>query len=356
MDRARYMSRCLAILISFFLLGGQVALGDVDCFDVTPRSIVISVPTILEVPPGLSVGEYIGSPTPVMRTEGLWNCVTGRDEWAGSAAQAIVPSLGSAPGRTRGDILETGVPGLGIVVDFESCVAESGGSYNCNDSAMGQHALSLSQEYATFAMSGDPVRLGIIGRAHFIKTGPITGGVVTNTIVGKAYPADTTNGGGSPVPADGNWRFADIVLMFNTTVVGPTCTVQDVNVVMEPIESSKFSGIGSTAARKSFDVSLEDCPAGMNAISYTLTPLSEVFDPAQGVVVGSLNNVSGVGFQVTDSNGLPVQFFQPIVIGGYNSAVGGNLTIPLGSAYYQTGAEINAGTLAAALEITLSYQ
>lgn len=146
---------------------------------------------------------------------------------------------------------------------------------------------------------------------------------------------------------------AVINLASRLTFTAPACQVNTTNitVTLPTVTSGAFSGVGSVAGTKPFQIGLT-CSSGA-IVRITLdtgTPVAGI----PGVIAPSSGGASGVGVQVLDASGTtPVQFGVPKTIGATPS---GTLSVNYYARYYQTGSAVNAGLLGATATFTLSYQ
>lgn len=139
---------------------------------------------------------------------------------------------------------------------------------------------------------------------------------------------------------------------------GGTCTTSDANVTLPPVSRSKFIGIGSTAARASFDLNLTKCPAGLASINYLFTPTTSIIDNSNGVfALDKSSTASGVGLQLLNNQDSPLNFNTKYHFSDYNSSVdNANYKIPLRVGIYQTENNVNPGSISGAVTFTLSYK
>ncbi|WP_435037298.1 fimbrial protein [Pseudomonas neuropathica] len=151
-----------------------------------------------------------------------------------------------------------------------------------------------------------------------------------------------------------------------TTIVPQSCETPDIKVDMGSHDISAFSSNGTYSESVRFNISLNNCPIGINKVTYTLLPTST--SPAQnstnGIVKLSADSTAqGVALQVLNSDGNPFVFHQSYVFTDYPSA-GGNLKIPLSARYFriaETGGNggfdkgMRAGTANATIAFVMSY-
>ncbi|HHK4226775.1 TPA: fimbrial protein [Pseudomonas aeruginosa] len=190
-----------------------------------------------------------------------------------------------------------------------------------------------------------PATVGVAVSIRLIKIGPILPGTqMKNTEVAKG--SSIING------------WPDLSTHINIGPINfivPTCQTRDVNLTLGNIYMGKFSGVGSEAGARDFAITLENCPAGFNKISYRLDPVNEVLDSNKGLIQidkGS-GNASGIAIRI-QGRGSALKFGTEQELSSYNGAKG-SYDIPLSASYYQTG-PITPGTANASLEFKISYQ
>ncbi|MDD2135542.1 type 1 fimbrial protein [Pseudomonas kurunegalensis] len=151
-----------------------------------------------------------------------------------------------------------------------------------------------------------------------------------------------------------------------TTIVPQSCETPDIQVDMGSHDISIFANNGAYSEPVKFDISLNNCPPGINKVTYTLKPTST--SPSQnstrGIVKLSADSTAqGVALQVLNSDGNPLVLHQSYVFADYSSA-GGNLKIPLSARYFriaETGGnggfdkDMRAGTANATIAFVMSY-
>lgn len=135
-----------------------------------------------------------------------------------------------------------------------------------------------------------------------------------------------------------------------------TCTVSNINVPMGVQPASGFQGINTRMTPTDFAINLNNCPSGINSIKYRLDPTTTIINPTKSVVtLQSSSTASGVGVQILDASSNPLPLGVDNVFSGY-AATGGNYSIPLKAAYYQTGYIAKGGSANTSLTFTMTYQ
>ncbi len=190
-----------------------------------------------------------------------------------------------------------------------------------------------------------PATLGVAVTIRLIKIGPILPGAQlkkTEVAKGTSY----ING------------YPDLSTHINIGPIGfivPTCQTRDVDVMLGEVYMGKFSGVGSEAGARDFAITLENCPAGFNKITYRLDPVNEVLDANKGLIQIDKGNGSASGIAIRiQGRRSTLKFGTEQELASYNGSKG-SYDIPLSASYYQTG-PITPGTANASLEFKISYQ
>ncbi|HEK1624951.1 TPA: type 1 fimbrial protein [Pseudomonas aeruginosa] len=190
-----------------------------------------------------------------------------------------------------------------------------------------------------------PATLGVAVAVRLIKIGPILPGtqlkrteVAKGTSYVSSYPDLSTHINIGPI---------DFIV--------PTCQTRNVDVMLGEVYMGKFSGVGSEAGTQDFAITLENCPAGFNKITYRLDSLNEVIDANKGLIqIDKVSgNASGIAIRI-QGQGSALKFGTEQELSSYNGAKG-SYDIPLSASYYQTG-PITPGTANASIEFKISYQ
>ncbi|MDN7860064.1 fimbrial protein [Burkholderia cepacia] len=141
-----------------------------------------------------------------------------------------------------------------------------------------------------------------------------------------------------------------------TAIVG-TCSAPNQTVTLPSARPSQFSGIGSTAGAKSFQLRVDNCPRGYNRIGYLLNPVGGAIVGSPGVLpLGAGSSAKGVRIRVEDDKGVAATFDTSIRVDAYDKATGGSYAIPMQASYIQTAAAITPGTVSGAMTVLLDYQ
>lgn len=151
-----------------------------------------------------------------------------------------------------------------------------------------------------------------------------------------------------------------------TIIVPQSCETPDVRVDMGSYDISTFPENGAYSEAVNFNISLNNCPSGINKVTYTLLPtaISPSQNLNQGLVKLSADSTAqGFALQILNADGNPVVFSQNYVFTDYSST-GGNMKIPLSARYFrvvETGGSggwdkgMRAGTANASVTFVMSY-
>lgn len=122
------------------------------------------------------------------------------------------------------------------------------------------------------------------------------------------------------------------------TILPQSCETPDVRVDMGSSDLSLFSEYGKHSEPVGFQIKLNNCPKGINKITYTLaaTPGSPATTAGTGMVeLNQTSTAKGIALQLLDENQAPIQLNKAYSFLGY-SGEGGNFGIPLFAQYVRT--------------------
>lgn len=156
-------------------------------------------------------------------------------------------------------------------------------------------------------------------------------------------------------------KLATFRLVNATQLASSSCETPNINVKMGQHRLEDIPNDGSPSKKAIyFSIRLNNCPAGINNVSYTLTPTSSA--PSQNDLQGVINlnqnsTAKGIGLQITDGNLLPIVLNQAMTFNDYSNK-GGSFTIPLNARYLQIakGSSVIPGTANSEITFTMSYQ
>ncbi|RDK08755.1 type 1 fimbrial protein [Cupriavidus lacunae] len=189
--------------------------------------------------------------------------------------------------------------------------------------------------------------VGVQISVALVKTGQVpSGGIVGGTVAQIAS-----------IDVNTVTSLLDNVNITNVRIVPLLCTTPDVTVNMGTHRRDEFSGIGTFTSPIGFNIALNNCPAGMNSVSYRVDAVTTIVNASNSVVaLDGSSTAAGVGVQLLDDTGSVFPLGTAKTMSGYSTGTGGSYAIPLKARYYQTGATVTAGTANSAMTFTMTYQ
>lgn len=184
-----------------------------------------------------------------------------------------------------------------------------------------------------------------------VKTAPVTGnGLLSPGLYAIGY-------------AGGNTAQQYLqVLVGNVRVISPTCNIapQSSNLVvdMDEVRRSWFTGVGNTQGGKAFDITVNCRVSANNQFNTVSLTMDATADPsnAPGVLklaASGSTDATGIGIQVLNGAGQPVQFGQPMDLGPTKN---GDYIVPFTARYYQTQPTVTTGQANGMATLTLNYK
>lgn len=242
---------------------------------------------------------------------------------------ALVPGL-SPP------TYSTNIDGIGYRVKI------AGSNIDLNDTYTGNWPTTTSSVYIGWT--------GVI--IDLVKTAPVVG---NGLIAAGEYARFHTRGDSTQ-----QWFTVNIGTV---RILAPTCQIttatQNQTVSLGDVRMNRFSGVGSTAAEKTFNIGVA-CDVSEHQQGNTVSLILEgTADPSEKPGVLQLSSDAdkvavGVGIQILDGKtNTPVKFGEPVAIG--NSAAG-TIDMPFKARYYQTAKDIVPGQADGMVTLTLAYK
>lgn len=285
-----------------------------------------------------------------------WTCTISNPNYMVDYFNSIFRSSLSPTGQNYSDggytypIYPTNVPGIGVIMGSSSYESYAGYSSN---RAPYRPSWNYGIGSSHTATRTDFMGFGISFR--FIKIGAITGGSVAfASPVAYGAPGDGYNnpvGTQIPVTASNGPTFSE-----------GTCTVADIDVPLGTHRPNEFTGVGTKVGVTDFTINVNNCPAGMNTVRYRLelAPGIPAYNAASGIVkLDTASTATGVAVQVMNRSNVAYNFSTmpwANITPTYVPATGGNYTIPLRAAYYQTAATVTPGPANSAVMFTMEYK
>jgi major type 1 subunit fimbrin (pilin) len=308
------------------------------------QAFTLSLPATVSVPRDMAVGSLLTSWIYSASSTGLYSCRGTNDAIGGRGAvayftSATASSVNAPSGGSSVTVYQTNVPGVGIAV--------AGSIYNGYAGWSSWNGFTTSYGGPIWTPLNGTYSVGAQVAVALVKTGNITGGVIPGVVVLNFAPYTS---------AGTQTNQLDTYAITPVTIVSLACTTPNVTVPLGTHSPSEMASVGATAAAVSFDVSLNNCPAGLNSVKYRIDPVTTVVNSAQSIVaLDGSSSASGVAVQLLNSAGtaaFPLSSLQ--TFSSYSKSTGGSYTIPLKARYYRTGT-ITPGTANTSMTFTMQY-
>ncbi|MGS7252411.1 fimbrial protein, partial [Pseudomonas anuradhapurensis] len=124
----------------------------------------------------------------------------------------------------------------------------------------------------------------------------------------------------------------------SSAIILQSCETPNIAVEMGEYNLSVFSRSGNATPPRAFNIKLNNCPSGIQKVSYSLsaTSGSPAVDSALGIIgLNTSSTAKGIALQLLDGNQTPIQLDKTYVFNGYSSG-GGSFAIPLNAKYIRT--------------------
>ena len=152
------------------------------------------------------------------------------------------------------------------------------------------------------------------------------------------------------------------LISHNVTMTGSliisasSCKTPDVSVNMGDYVASEVTGSRGHTQPVNFDIALNECPDGINRVTYSLQANTPVIDGKNGLVsLDGASGAKGVGLRIMDGDGAPLALDKVHVFDAYDER-GGDFKIPLSAAYIRLDdQELGFGTANTSMTFTMSY-
>lgn len=173
--------------------------------------------------------------------------------------------------------------------------------------------------------------------------------------IGDIVPGETVPTGAFATFVAGGVEVARVGFTQAVTTTAKSCITPDVYVPMGSQKSSGFAGINTRLTPKAFEIKLNSCATTLT-IKYRLDATTSIINQAESVIaLSSGSTAAGVGVQILDDMDKPLPLGVQIAVKNLSYYTGGNLSIPLKAAYYQTANNTTAGTANTSLTFTMTY-
>lgn len=311
---------CQTLLI--FLLGTTMAHATCTWQNgAGPLSYTYTIPQ-LTVPRDAAIGTVLYSAqTEATPATGVYMSCNSNDSWSYTVSGGT--QVASSPSTYA-----TNVPGIGM--RFYRAQGATGSRQYYSPTNYGNYTGTWAFNSAYFGI-------------EVVVTGPVGTGTIDGSLVGTFAQSTVA-----------------VITMRAATagsITAATCQiVADQSLTMPYVGPKDLPTVGSSAGNTPFRITLTNCPAGMNQITYQLDAPAGVIAAANGTfLAGSGSSAKGVGFALRDSSNNPVGLGTPNTVTAYNAATGGTYPIQLAVQYYRTDT-LGPGIVKGALTYTISYQ
>ncbi|WP_246797351.1 fimbrial protein [Burkholderia perseverans] len=319
---------------------------------------IIRVPR--DAPPGTVLTPWASSGADTS----YFSCVRGDAEGAsgtGFKPASLTKSGMTIPGPDGVNLTvwNTSLKGVGIAIEVRTYENKCGWTDTWTDLGAPPSEWYPAPWIGVPCNGGDDIRNGGEVKAAYVKTGPIDASSITPgpIMVGVAARAASMTKQSTTAPYVADLSIAKSIAISASAIYASSCTTPDVYVEMHTHWLSEFKGIGSATRPVSFDVAVNDCPAGLKRIQYQFMPVTAVVDPVNGVLALSGDSrAAGIGLQLKDGRGKPLRYNTTYTLADYNPAAPGSYRIPLSAAYYQTAKTMKPGSADTSLMFTMTYQ
>lgn len=168
-------------------------------------------------------------------------------------------------------------------------------------------------------------------------------GYDANGIPAGAYSSGSIGGNG--------YKFDTYTGDMTVSTTGCSVTTPTVNLPLGSFPLSRFSGVGTVAGERQFDINL-DCDASVR-VNLQLTGITGDYNTLQLTNAGHDGFASGVGLQILYQGSVLVPDGNKTQI--LPSAISGKNTVTLSARYYQTAATVTEGKAEAAATLLIYY-
>lgn len=331
------LHRCF--LVSGILVGASIASGTAfaNCTyspSMNKGARLLNLPGATTVSRTANVGDVIGGADIKFSSYPFW--IAQCNKTATGFRAVLSPLKGVRVAGLSPPTYSTNIDGIGYRVKI------SGSNIDLNDTYNGSWSNTTSSVF--IGWTGVTIQL--------VKTASVVGN-------GAIDPGEYARFHVTGNPAQ-QWFTANIN---SVRILAPTCQIttatKNQTVSLGEVRMNRFSGVGSTAAEKTFNIGvtcdMSEKQQG-NAVSLILEGSA---DPSNKPGVLQLSSDAdkvavGVGIQILDGKtNTPVKFGEPVAIG--NSAAG-TIDMPFKARYYQTAKDIIPGQADGMVTLTLSYK
>ncbi|WP_244827284.1 fimbrial protein [Caballeronia sp. TF1N1] len=350
---ARLRRYAWIILSSALVLTGGMQDAWADACTGGGQSVQAILPATISVPRDLPVGAILAP----WSITSMVNYVCTMSTTSGSGMysklnvawpkSSVTIASTPGPGLASYTVLQTNVPGVGMAIAFDGEPSSCGGV-----DWLDVVSPSVRAPYVGWTCTAVGSNLKNYGRwaVALVKTGVVSAAGV----LGAQTLASSSSMINFVPDSPGTTPFYLIVPA--VTVVPLTCQTPDVPVPLGTHFPVEMASVGATTAAVPFNISLNNCPSGMNGVLYEIDPTTSVLNSSQSVVaLNGSSSATGVGVQLLDGSGAVFPLSTTKAFSGYNSSTGGSYVIPMKARYYRTGT-VTPGPANTSMILTMTYQ
>ena len=148
----------------------------------------------------------------------------------------------------------------------------------------------------------------------------------------------------------------NVTMTGSLIISASSCKTPDVSVNMGDYVASEVTNSRGHTHPVNFNIALNECPQGINRVTYSLQANTPVIDRESGLVsLDGASGAKGVGLRIMDGDGAPLALDKVHVFDAYDEQ-GGDFKIPLRAAYIRLDDhELGFGTANTSMTFTISY-
>ena len=317
--------RLLPLLTLFLLITHTEAFADCRFNEgkhpYTPSEVLLKGPGVISIPADLEINRTIYEGFYIARDTNDISC------------NSVTP-IGLIPNPALGSVPASGylfpIKDSGVALQIFNNYAEPDDTIN----VFGDRTVYRTNSWGAY-------RTGFIYR--FVKIGTIKHG----TVIGP-FTVGTIN--------YGTLVTHNVTMTGSLIISASSCKSPDVSVNMGDYVASEVTGSRGQTHPVNFDIALNECPDGINRVTYSLQANTPVIDGRTGLVaLDGASGAKGVGLRIMDRDGTPLALDKAHDFSAYDVR-GGNFKIPLSVAYIQLENQaLKFGTANTSITFTISY-
>ena len=287
----------------------------------TPSEVLLKGPGVISIPADLEINRTIYEGFYIARDTNDISC------------NSVTP-IGLIPNPALGPVPASGylfpIKDSGVALQIFNNYAEP--DYTIN--VFGDRTVYRTNSWGAYGT-------GFIYR--FVKIGTIKHG----TVIGP-FTVGTIN--------YGTLVTHNVTMTGSLIISASSCKSPDVSVNMGDYVASEVTSSRGQTHQVNFDIALNECPEGINRVTYSLQANTPVIDGRTGLVaLDGASGAKGVGLRIMDRDGTPLALDKAHDFSAYDVR-GGNFKVPLSAAYIQLENQaLEFGTANTSITFTISY-